>query len=134
MNKYIDYIGTETEYSDGTKAFAEKSDGTEVNICEKDGYTTVQVKPFSKKRTRKLKILLRFREDISDKNVLVHGSFRSGFKKVSEIKEEITGRYFFSVFDENGVGISFMNAIPAKFDTRLQLVRKRNVMSKKGLM
>lgn len=117
MNKYIAYIGTETEYSDGTKAFAEKSDGTEVNIFEKDGYTTVQVKSFSKKRIRKLKILLRFKENIADKNILVHGSFGSGFKKVSEIEEKITSKYFFSVFDENGVGISFMNAIPAKFDS-----------------
>jgi len=117
MNKYIEYIGTEIEYTDGTKVFLKNSDNLNICILEEDSYVSVQVKDLSEKKARKLKIRLGFKEDISEKNILVNKLFDSGFKKIQEIKEDVNSKYFFSVLDDNGVGINFMNVIPAKFDS-----------------
>lgn len=117
MNQYIEYTGTELEYADGTEACLSTIDRSEVCFSERDGYTSVRVKVLSEKRVRRIKICLKFKEDISGKNILVHDFFNSGFKKIEDIKNKITSKYFFSVLDEAGEGINFMNTIPAKFDS-----------------
>ncbi len=50
MNKYIEYTGTEVEYTDEAKVLLEKSDSLKVYISEKDGYASVRVKFSSKKK------------------------------------------------------------------------------------
>lgn len=120
MNKYIEYLGTEAEYTDGTRELFQDEDTLNMQIYEKDGYTSLRVKSLFDKRVRKLKIRLGIKEDISKKSIYVNEGFKSGLKKVCEVKEEYISRDFFSVIDENGVGISFMTVIPAKFNSEIR--------------
>lgn len=116
MNSFVEYITTELVFIDGTKTFLNDSAKFEKCICEENNYTTIQIKSHYKS-VRKIRIKLRFKEDESNKNVLIHKSIASGYKKVTN--EEITSKYFFSVFDNDGMGITFMNALPSKFDSNI---------------
>jgi len=117
MNDYIAFTGIELEYRDGTKSFSDKF---ELLSSKRDGYTYVRVKSPAERAVRKLIICLKFKEDVTGKSALVHNSLDSGFKKVSEIKEEVVSKYFFSVFDESGTGISFLNVLPSKFNSNIK--------------
>ncbi len=116
MNDYITFAGVELEYRDGTKAFSEKF---ELLSSKRDGYTYIRVKALTEKAVRKLNICLKFKEDVTGKCALVHNFLASGFKKVSEFKDEAMSKYFFSVFDESGTGISFLNVLPSKFNSNI---------------
>lgn len=117
MNNYITFAGVELEYRDGTKVFSDKF---ELFSSKRDGYTYVRVKALDEKAVRKLNVCLEFKENVSEKSALVHNFLASGFKKVSELKEEVMSKYFFSVFDESGTGISFLNVLPSKFDSNIK--------------
>lgn len=70
------------------------------------------------------KLVIRFEIPCVEKyqNVLIHDFLNSGFKK---LVDSYKSKFFCSVFDNDGVGITVMNNLPSKFDSNI-LVEKEN--------
>ena len=55
--------------------------------------------------------------------MLVADFLKSGIKHISESDDVQENKYFFSLFDKNGEGMTFCNSVPARFDSNIRFYK-----------
>lgn len=119
-NEYIAYKGIRIELFDGewVENVDENEFGIKTHFEESDGYTVVYADVASNQKVRKINFVFEFNLPKAE-NALVHSFLNSAIKPVSECDVVQDNKYFFSLFDNDGKGLTFCNKIPSRFDSNI---------------
>lgn len=123
-NEYINYKGIRIELRDGTclENINESDFGIHTYFEENNGYATSWADVDSSENIRKINFVFELK-DVKAENALVADFLQSGVKPLCECDDIQGNKYFFSVFDQKGVGITFCNKVPARFDSNIRFYK-----------
>ncbi|MBE6688268.1 MAG: hypothetical protein E7588_03200 [Ruminococcaceae bacterium] len=112
------------EYADGTVIPCLREANLK-NVC-RDVYEVSLNVPYGNKSVRKIKYVFDVQADFE--YAMVHDFFDSGFKSVKNLEEDTRSKFYMSLMDKNGVGITFAVKLPCKFYSEMHYFRDKNEM------